>query len=79
MTITYESVYYADRRQADPPAALRAQAEANTEYLLQTRQHRFVTSTNAFGTFSLTRADHVPSSQGWIITYTPNAAEGGRS
>jgi hypothetical protein len=71
MTITYEAVYYADRRHADPPAGLRAHAEANAEYLLQTRVHRFVTSTNAFGTFALTRAEHVPSSQGWIVTYSP--------
>lgn len=66
MKITYQSVYYADVRECEPPAALRAKAEAQVPFLLPTRRH--VLTTKDGETFL---RQPLATSQGWIVTYLP--------
>jgi hypothetical protein len=69
-SLTFESVYYADRRIAEPPPELLAAAEQQIPFLLPTRTHWL--STRDGRTFSRTP---LASSQGWYVTYTPKPAD----
>lgn len=71
MLITYERVYYADRVSTAGdavPVQVRAGAESQIAYLLPTRAHVLTTRDGrAFSRAALA------SSEGWIVTYTPEA------
>jgi hypothetical protein len=69
-SLTFESVYYAERQIAEPPADLRAAAELQIEWLHPERTH--VLSTRDGRAFARTP---LASSQGWYVTYTPKPAD----
>jgi hypothetical protein len=69
-SLTFESVYYADRRIAEPSPELLATAEQQIALLHPDRTH--VLSTRDGRTFLFAP---LASSQGWYVTYTPRPAD----
>jgi hypothetical protein len=68
--LTFEKVYYSDRRVAEPGAELREAAERHIEFLHTERVHTLSTSNGR----SFLRAP-LNAAQGWYVTYTPTCAE----